>query len=195
MSSEGKVPNPGDQQLDSDGQHAEAELADSPPLAEVADDSGSAPPNEPDVVVAQAVDAAPEAEIASDLAIDAAQVSGGAITATAVGLKPKKISALELPPPIAKNLENLSANGGALGALVLGIWCFLGAFITNWSIINGVLGLLLGAWGLTSRRKKTAWVGIVFCTIGIIFCLAEFNELVNEWLFEVDDTLSDELLN
>lgn len=91
------------------------------------------------------------------------------------------------PPPITANLDNIAANGGAVGAIVLGIWSLIGAFITNWSIINGVLGLLLGFWGLTSRRRKMAWVGIVLCLISIFLSLIQVGELVNTYMNPVDE--------
>lgn len=91
------------------------------------------------------------------------------------------------PPPLAKSLQNLSANGGAVGALVLGLWCFVGSFITNWSIVNGFLGLILGFWGLTSRRQTIAWIGIGLCLIGIFLSLADISALVNEWMNPIDE--------
>ena len=194
MSSEGKVPNPDDPSLDSVPEPVEAELADSVPVAEPAEELSSNAATDPEVVVAQTVES-PTAGVDSDKTGDTRDTGvfegrevpdlAAVALATAVGKTPAKFS----PPPLAKNLQNLSANGGAVGALVLGAWCFLGSFITNWSIINGILGLLLGTWGLTSRRKKTAWIGIALCTIGILLCLAEFSEIVNKWMYEVDDTI------
>ena len=194
MSSEEKAPNrnPDDDSLDSGVEPVEAELVDSPPSAEPTGDLGSDESEVP--VEAEVVAQSDKAGITNyfkdlDASPDAMSDSGGVAMAAAVGKMPAKSSSLASPPPLAKNLQNLSANGGAVGALVLGLWCFLGSFITNWSIINGILGLLLGAWGLTSQRKKTAWVGIALCTIGILLCLAEFSELINQWFYEVDDTV------
>lgn len=90
-------------------------------------------------------------------------------------------------PPMAANLDNIAANGGAVGALVLGIWSLIGVFITNWSIINSILGLLLGFWGLTSRRRKLAWVGILLCLISIFLSLIQVGELVNTYMNPVDE--------
>ena len=94
---------------------------------------------------------------------------------------------LTVPLPIASNMENMAANGGAIGALVLGIWCVLGSFITNWSIINGVLGLLMGFWGLASRKRRTAWIGIALCVLGILMSLVQVSELINTYLNAVDE--------
>ena len=93
-----------------------------------------------------------------------------------------------VPPRLAPNLENLSANGGAVGAFVLGLWCFLGSFITSWSLINGVLGLPLGVWGLISRKKKTAWIGIVLCLIGSALCILQVGEWISLYFNAIDET-------
>ena len=91
------------------------------------------------------------------------------------------------PPPIVDNLDNIAANGGAVGAIVLGIWSFLGAFITNWSIINGILGVVLGLWGLTSRRRRMALIGILLCLISIFLSLIQVGELVKIYMNPVDE--------
>ena len=85
-------------------------------------------------------------------------------------------------------MENMSANGGAVGALVLGVWCLAGSLITNWSIINGLIGLLMGLWGLTSRKRKTALIGICLCLVGIFLSLVQANEIINTFLNAVDET-------
>jgi hypothetical protein len=92
------------------------------------------------------------------------------------------------PPALAHNFENLAAKGGAVGALVLGVWCFAGSFVTNWSIINGLLGLAMGFWGLTSKHKKMAWIGIALCLIGMFLSLVQVSELVNMYLNARDET-------
>ena len=190
MSSEEKAPdqNSDGYKSDSDVEPVEAELADSPPLEEPAVDLGSEKPVEAEIVDSP-TGASGEAEKSgitniSDDRGGNAEIGNVAMATAAVSIPP----IVATPPPLATNLQNLSANGGALGALVLGIWCLLGSFITNWSIINGMLGLLLGTWGLTSRRKRMAWVGIALCTIGILMCLAQFNELVNQWWFQIDES-------
>jgi len=91
------------------------------------------------------------------------------------------------PPALASNFENLAAKGGAVGALVLGIWCLAGSFITNWSIINGLLGLSMGFWGLTSRHKKMAWIGIVLCLAGIMLSLVQVSEFINIYMNARDE--------
>ena len=195
MSSEEKASNPnqGDDQSNFDAEPVEAELADTTPLAEQAGDF-----RDDELIEATVVDAHTADQSANDSETEKSGITSffkehdgvpdmtSVAMASAAGKIPLKVGS---PPPLASNLQNLSANGGAIGALVLGVWCFAGSFITNWSISNGMLGLLLGAWGLTSRRKKTAWIGIALCTIGILLCLAQFSELVNQWWYEVDDTV------
>ena len=86
------------------------------------------------------------------------------------------------------SLDNISANGGAVGALVLGIWSLVGVFITNWSIINGILGLLLGFWGLTSGKRRMAWIGIGLCVLSIFLSLIQVSESVDAYLNSVDES-------
>ena len=88
---------------------------------------------------------------------------------------------------MTSNFENLAAKGGAVGALVLGIWCLAGSFITNWSIINGLIGLMMGFWGLTSRNKKMACIGIALCMTGIFLSLVQVSELINVYIDARDE--------
>ncbi len=90
-------------------------------------------------------------------------------------------------PPIAANMDNMAANGGAIGALVLGIWVIAGSFITSWSLINGLLGLIMGFWGLTSRKQRIAWIGIALCLVGIFMCLIEVNHVANQYFNATDE--------
>lgn len=65
--------------------------------------------------------------------------------------------------------ENVASTGGAVSAVTLGTLAIIGGIFTPFALINGVLGLLLGAWGLASPRKKLSGVGMFICVIGIIF--------------------------
>lgn len=129
-----------------------------------------------------------EAELVSD--------PGGVVEATIVESQPdfltdgdsRKYPQFIPPPQVDRNLENIAANGGAVGALVLGIWSLIGSFITNWSMINGVLGLLLGVWGLTSRRKRLAWTGILLCVVSILLSMIQVNEFIQLYLNRVDES-------
>ncbi len=82
-------------------------------------------------------------------------------------------------PPVAIELEGIAANGGAVGALVLGIWSILGSLLTYWSLINGILGLALGIWGLRSKRPRMAWIGIVLCLVGASMSLLAVSEMIS----------------
>ena len=86
------------------------------------------------------------------------------------------------PPPIPKHLQNISANGGSVGAIVLGVWSLLGSLMTSWSVINALLGLLLGFWGVTSQRPRLAWIGIVLCLISMFFSMIQVSEFVGRLL-------------
>ena len=82
------------------------------------------------------------------------------------------------PPPIPEDLDNVSAVGGAVAALVLGAWSIVGSFVTPWSMVNSCLGLLLGLWGMSSRHRRWAIVGMALCLIGLLMAGVQ----INEWL-------------
>ncbi len=71
-----------------------------------------------------------------------------------------------LPP----QFQNVAAKGGAIAALVLGCLSVFGAFVTQWSLFNAVVGLGLGLWGLRSNFVRTAIIGMVLCVIGLLLC-------------------------
>lgn len=87
--------------------------------------------------------------------------------------------------------DSIAANGGSVAALVLGIWSIFGALFTSLSLINGMIGIVLGIWGLTSRKKSLAVFGIVLCFVGIMACMLNityfFWELI---LIEEDELMS-----
>ena len=88
------------------------------------------------------------------------------------------------PSPIAKELSNISANGGAVGAVVLGFWSILCSLITPFSVVNALLALLLGAYGLTSQKRKLAIAGMILGIIGGAMSLIETNEILNDYFAE-----------
>lgn len=77
-----------------------------------------------------------------------------------------------LPP----QFQNVSAKGGAVAAIVLGCLAVFGAFVTQWSLFNAIIGLPLGLWGLKSNLTRTSVVGICFCLIGVVLCLAMYTK-------------------
>ena len=92
-------------------------------------------------------------------------------------------------PPVAVDLEGIAANGGAVGAMVLGIWSILGSLLTYWSMINGVMGLVLGVWGLTSKRPKMAMIGIALCIVGCFLSMMSISEIVSNYWKAAQDQL------
>ena len=94
-----------------------------------------------------------------------------------------------MAPPnyqLPAGFENLSATGGAVGALVLGIWSILGSLLTPYAAINSILGIMLGFWGITSTRKKRlALIGIVLSGIGLAMSLFEVSRIIS--LFFADE--------
>ena len=89
-----------------------------------------------------------------------------------------------LQPPIASELRNLSAIGGAVGAVVLGVWSILCALITPFSAINAFLSLMLGAYGLSSPKRRLAMIGILLGIIGLAMSLSETNEILGNYFKE-----------
>ena len=79
------------------------------------------------------------------------------------------------PPEL---LENLAAKGGAVGAVVLGGLALLGSFISSYAVINAVIGLLMGLWGLNSSHQRMAGIGMLLCLISAFFCAVE----ISSWL-------------
>lgn len=168
--------------------------AEEKPTRDLESDSAASPDSaalDPATVPATIVPV--EASLADDVAVEAEIVeSGNHLTSTSY--PPGNHDAavddtylLNSAPALSGNFENLAAKGGAVGALVLGIWCLAGSFITNWSVINGLLGLMMGFWGLTSRHKKMAWIGIAFCMIGILLCLVQVSEIISVYLNARDE--------
>ncbi len=129
-------------------------------------DIGEAPPSregDPSIVVATMVSSEGPSEI---------------IEATAVFAKPREMPA---------NFQNLAAVGGAVGALLLGIWSIFGATISPYASINAMVGILMGFWGITSPRKKMAIIGIVLCLIGLGLSVWEVNGIISNYLMQVEE--------
>jgi len=100
------------------------------------------------------------------------------IEATEVFAKPR-----EMPP----NIQNLAAVGGAVGALLLGIWSIVGATISPYASINAAVGILMGFWGISSPRKKMAIIGLVLCMIGLGLSVWEVNGVISNYLMQVEE--------
>ena len=88
------------------------------------------------------------------------------------------------PAPIAIELQNIAANGGAVGAVVLGAWSILCSLITPFSIINTFMAIGLGAYGLTSMKKTWAIIGIALGLVGGALSLIETNEILRNYFAE-----------
>lgn len=81
-----------------------------------------------------------------------------------------------------KLLENIAAKGGAVGSFVLGVLAVIGSFVTSYSIINAVLGLLLGLWGLSSRSRRLAVIGLALSMLGMIFSAVQITDIIQWYL-------------
>ena len=69
-------------------------------------------------------------------------------------------------------MEDYTARGGAVAAFAIGIVTILGGLITGFAFLNGVIGIGLGVWGLSSTKKKMAMIGIGLCILGMFITLA-----------------------
>ena len=83
--------------------------------------------------------------------------------------------------------EAIAAGGGAVAATVLGLLTVGGSFVTNWSIINGIMGIVLGLWGLSSRRRRLAWIGLSLCLIGSVLSIISINDFIQQWFLLQQD--------
>ena len=66
---------------------------------------------------------------------------------------------------------NLAARGGAVASVVLGVLSIIGSQVTSFSVINALLGLMLGFWGMYSNVRWPL-LGPILCLIGILACLS-----------------------
>jgi len=98
-------------------------------------------------------------------------------------LKPPKPAAYQPPP---SPMANLSAKGGAVGAMVLGVMAFAGSFITSYAILNSFMGMALGLWGLRSNHRRMALVGISLCVISAFLCALDISEWLQSLWFDPD---------
>jgi hypothetical protein len=67
----------------------------------------------------------------------------------------------------ALNPHRYAAKGGAIGSITLGVMAVLGAMISSASVVTGLLGILLGLWGLTSKYVLLAAIGLGLSLVGI----------------------------
>ncbi len=116
----------------------------------------------------------------AEVVVAAPQVSGQ-LAADGI-LEPAYLSDVQ----VDDSLERIAANGGAVGSVVLGVWSIAGSFLTTWSLINGVIGVLLGFWGTASRRPRMAWIGIGLSILGVLLSMMEISSLIQEF-FQVPD--------
>ena len=101
------------------------------------------------------------------------------------GIASTSASMVDKPPvEIAQEFKNISAIGGAVGAMVLGVWSIICALITPFAFISAVLALLMGIYGLSSRRKKLAVLGMLLGGLGLAMSLFETNEIISVYFAE-----------
>lgn len=90
----------------------------------------------------------------------------------------------ELPNSYSNEFSNMASIGGAVGSVVLGAWSILSALITYFAFINSILAVVLGIYGLNSRRRLWAIVGIVLGAVGFIMSMMEVNQMLSNFFVE-----------
>ena len=85
--------------------------------------------------------------------------------------------------------DSIAANGGSIASVVLGVWAIIGSLFTTISVVNSGMGVILGIWGLSSRKKGLAVLGIVLCTVGAVACLLNVAYLFWEVLSAQEEEL------
>ncbi|MDX1944057.1 MAG: hypothetical protein SFU86_01520 [Pirellulaceae bacterium] len=109
---------------------------------------------------ARVLDEAPEAA--------ANPVAAAAPTPIATGLPvmpPPKLPSLARPVPAS---TNLAALGGTVATVVLGVFALALAWWRFEAAIVGLVGLVMGVWGLYSSRRGWALVGMLLCCLAIV---------------------------
>jgi len=140
-----------------------AELAPEETVAASVAAPSPAPPNTP--VVAPASTAPVEYLIDGTTRRRGSPFAPGAIllpppSAPMFGQSPAKKPAVSLQ-------QSYASNGGAIAAIVLGIFGLIIAPLRFEGAIVGVVGLIMGIWGLYSRRRGWALLGLILCCLAI----------------------------
>lgn len=67
------------------------------------------------------------------------------------------------------------AEAAAFASLILGVLSFLTLWLFTWgAIVMGVAGILAGVWGIRSRRRSLALIGLVLC--GLVVLASAYSE-------------------
>jgi hypothetical protein len=81
-----------------------------------------------------------------------------------------------------------ASNGGAIAALVLGIFGLILAPLRFEGAIVGMVGLMMGIWGLYSQRRGWALAGLILCCLAIaigmytgVYWLFKFTNNATPW--------------
>ena len=82
---------------------------------------------------------------------------------------------------LSHELHNMAAQGGAVGAVVLGIWAIVSSLITYFAFVNAILAIILGVYGLQSRSRVLAGIGIAMGVIAILLSMMEISESIGSY--------------
>lgn len=146
-----------------------AELSDS----SAAETTSDAPPkSQPEAQPAAAPGplVAP-AESPTEYQVDGSTLRRGSpFSAGAVLLPPRSAPAFGAavsPATQVSNQQRYASDGGVVAALVLGLFGLLLAPFRFEGAIVGLLGLVMGLWGLYSKRRQWALFGLILCCLAV----------------------------
>ncbi len=95
---------------------------------------------------------------------------GSPFAANALLLPPRQVP--EFGGPATKPKKNslqqaYASNGGAIAALILGVFGLILSPLRFEGAIVGLVGLMMGIWGLYSQRRGWALAGLILCCLAI----------------------------
>lgn len=67
------------------------------------------------------------------------------------------------------DVNRLSAKGGAVGGLLLGLLGLVGMAFSSYSIFNVLMAIAFSIWGLKSPLRRTAIAGLLIAFAGLVF--------------------------
>lgn len=159
-------------------------------VAELADAPAAAVPTEPVAVASPATAVNPsEPAVGAEAPVlefgpnGSLLRRGSPFTPGALLMPPKPmptLGATTRPKPPSLQ-QAYASNGGAIAALVLGIFGVILSPLRFEGAIVGMVGLVMGLWGLYSQRRGWALAGLILCCLAI--AIGMYTGAV--WLFKV----------
>jgi hypothetical protein len=95
---------------------------------------------------------------------------GGVRLAAADAVQQTPIQSIPyVPPPLpAYQPSHPAAVGGAIASVMLGAMSLLIGWFTAWALVTCIVGVAMGVWGVYSRKRATAMIGICLCCAALL---------------------------